>query len=178
MSSTTCRVLLSCLVAGWAASALRADDPTPERKYRAALLKAAKARDAAIEAARAEYLTTLKDQLLEETKKGNLDAAVALRSKVNRVEAQAKAAQSIVKRLAGTSWVSAGGVTFQWGEDGTFYHAGRERPCVPLDGQRLVAVIASGQVVVLEFDDKFTKFDQYSAKVSEKPIASGTRTQK
>src|SRR5262245_51939855 len=158
---------ISCVLAASAAAAVRAEDPSAEKKYRAAVTKAAKAKDAAIEAARAEYLATLKDQLLEETKKGNLDAAVALRSTINRVEAHAKATQSILKRLAGTSWVAGGGVTYQWSEDGTLIQAGRERACVPLDGRRVIAVIASGQVVVLEFDEKFTKFEQYSAKVGE-----------
>jgi hypothetical protein len=171
-------VMVSCIAVACVAAAARGEDPAAERKYRAALVTAAKARDAAVEAARAEYLAALKQQLVDETKKGNLDAAVAVRAKLNRVESQARAAQSIVKRLAGTSWVTAGGASFQWGEDGTLYHAGRERPCLPLDGQRVLVVMASSQVAILEFDEKFTKFDQFSSRVSDKPAATGTRAAK
>jgi hypothetical protein len=178
MTSTTHKILATGLLVCVPMGVVWAEDVSAERKYRAALVKAAKAKEAAVEAARAEYLATLKDRLLEETKKGNLDAAVALRTKVNRVESQARAANSIIKRLANTSWVAGGGVAFQWGEDGTFYYGGRERACEPIDGRRVVAVIASGQVVILEFDEGFMKFNQYSTKVSDKPVAIGTRSQK
>jgi hypothetical protein len=127
------------------AAAARGEDPSPERAYWAALVKAAKARDAAVDAARADYLAALKEQMLAETKKGNLDAAVAVRSKINRLEAQARETKSILKRLAGTTWTVPGGPTFQWAEDGTLYHAGRERPCAPIDAHRVVVVLASGQ---------------------------------
>src|SRR3954471_17279064 len=97
MMTSAFRILgVSCVLFAWASSS-RAEDLSAEKKYRSAVIKAAKERDSAIEAARAEYLAALKDQLLEETKKGNLDAAVALRSKVNRVESQAKATQSILR---------------------------------------------------------------------------------
>jgi hypothetical protein len=156
----------------------RGAEPSPEKAYWAALAKAAKAHEAAIDAARADYLAALKEQMLEETKKGNLDGAVTIRSKINRLETQGRDARSLMNRLAGTTWTVAGGPSFQWAEDGTLYHAGRERPCEPIDSRRLVVVLASGQVNVLEFDEKFTKFDQFPAKVGDKPVATATRAKK
>jgi hypothetical protein len=175
MTSVIRRLVVSCVAAGLAGAAARGEDPSAEQKYRSALVKAAKAREAAIESARAEYLASLKEQMVEETKKGNLDAAVAVRAKLNGVEAQARAAKSIIRRLAGTTWTTGGGVAFQWADDGTLYHAGRERPCLPLDGQRVVVAGPSGQLEILEFDEKFTKFDQYTARVGDKPAAIGKR---
>jgi hypothetical protein len=176
MSSTIRTVMLSWVAIGCMVAVARGEDPTAEHKYRAALVRAAKARETAVDAARAEYIASLKEQLMEETKKGNLDAAVALRAKVNQVEAQARAVQSIGKKLSGTKWVIAGGASFQWTEDGTLYHAGRERPWTPLDAQRVIVVVASGQVAILEFDERFTKFDQYFTRVNDKPTATGTRS--
>jgi hypothetical protein len=171
-------LVVATLAIVWVSATARGEDPDAERAYWAALIKAARAHDAAIDAARADYLAALKEQMLEETKKGNLDGAVAVRSKINRLETQGRDTRSLMKRLAGTTWTVPGGPSFQWTEDGTLYHAGRERPCEPIDSRRLVVVLASGQVSVLEFDEKLTKFDQFAAKVGEKPVATATRAKR
>ena len=64
------------------------DAASAERSYQAAIEKANKDRSAAIALAATEYARALKEVVAAETKKGNLDAALAARDKLKAVEAR------------------------------------------------------------------------------------------
>ncbi len=151
------------------------DPAAADKKYKANLDAAAKVHEESVAAAKAEYTAALKTEMTEETKKGNLEGAVAIRDKLKKVEAAAKESQSILKKLAGTSWANTNGVTFQWKEDGTLLRNGKELPCFALDLQRVAVVFSESHIDVFLFDDKLSKFEQFNTKGTGMPLFAGKR---
>lgn len=176
MTSVIRLLVLSVATCTFAGMSSAQDATTADQKFKAALEAASKVHEEAVAAARSEYVAALKVQMAEETKKGNLDGAVGIRDKLKKFDAPAKESQSVLKKLAGTNWANTNSVSFQWKEDGTFYHNGKEQPCFALDAQRVAVVFGNSHIDILLFDEKFTKFEQFNTKGSDKPLMTGKRT--
>jgi hypothetical protein len=153
-------------------SACWAQEPSPaEEKYRAALAKASAAHAAAVTAARSEFIDALKVEMTEETKKGDLDAAIAVRDRIQRLEAAVEG--NILADLAGTSWLDSLSTVYKFHADGTFStNAGaenkkdaklRKATMVPFTVGSDTVVIAGWNRCydILIFDQERTEFSRY-----------------
>jgi hypothetical protein len=149
------------------------DAATPETVYRGAIAKADKEHAAALATATSDYVRGLKEALTTQMKKGNLDAALAIRDRLKAVEGESGG--SPLDKLAGTRWVANKGATFEWRPDGTFLHKGGVRPCVVVDANRVIIFFEHKRVDVLEFDKGFTKFDHWVLSSPPAAVESGHR---
>jgi hypothetical protein len=129
---------------------------------------------AAVAAATAEYVRILKEAVVVETKKGDLDAALAVRDKIKAIECKASIG-SLLPKLAGTHWIADKGATFEWKADSTFLHKGGVRPCIAVDATHLVIYFDPTRVDVLEFDKDLTKFERFQLSSQPKSIEAGKR---
>ena len=132
---------------------------------------------AAVAAATAEYVRILKEAVVVETKKGDLDAALAVRDKIKAIECKASIG-SLLPKLAGTNWIADKGATFEWKADSTFLHKGGVRPCIAIDATRVVNFFDNTRVDVLVFDKELTKFEHCKLSSQPKPLEAGKRAAK
>jgi len=147
----------------------------PVEEYRQAMAIAQEQFQESAGIATAQYIAALKQSLTEETKKGNLEAAIAIRDQIKSLEQVSPIANVIVDKLAGTDWVNSNGVPFQWKEDGTFLHHGVPRASVPIDSRRVAIVFANAKVGVLVFNDSFTTFEQWGHESQDRPLFKGKK---
>lgn len=170
--------IFTLLISGGRLSAQ--DAGSADKKYAAAIEKADKDRAAAVAAATAEYVRSLKELMAAQTKKGDLDAALATRERIKVVEAGAAPAPAAsgANPLAGTSWVTDKGATFEWKPDGTFLHKGGPRPCVKVDATRYVIYFDNARLDLIQFDKELTKFEHWQFSTNGKSLESGKRAGK
>jgi len=171
------KVFFACFAILFTASLLQplaclAEEPSPaEKKYQAALAKAAEAHAAAVNAARTGFVEELKAEMTRQTKEGNLDKAIVIRERIQRLEAMTDA--SILADLADTSWMDSLSTVYKFHKDGTFStNAGaenkknaklRKASAVPITvGSDTVVIAAWNRCYdILIFDKERTEFQRY-----------------
>jgi tetratricopeptide (TPR) repeat protein len=77
--------------------------------------------------------------------------------------AEAAAADSVKKKLAGTKWLNSVQATFEWGKDGRFFYNGEERDWKAVDARSVQIVFGPDDVDTLVFDESFGEFEQLIA---------------
>jgi hypothetical protein len=165
-------LVLGCFVSGHDL-ALSQESSAAEQNYNAAVAAA----NEAIAGARSKLIAALTAEMTSETKKGNLDGAVAIRSKIRNLELQ-DAKAGLLRRLADTTWTSdaADGktYTFQFNKQGILAINGAIQNSYPLDERHFAFIrFGSRETFVLEFDEDFRKFEQYWGKGQQKPGSIG-----
>jgi hypothetical protein len=159
--------------------AIAQDAAQADKVYQAAVEKADKQRSIAIAAADTDYIQALKKVVTAETKKGNLDAALEARNKLNAVDKKEKTEgvpaviwnrNALMAKLAGTKWGTTKKVIFEWKMDGTFLHKGGPRICVPVGPTKAIIYFDNNRVDVLEFNKELTQVDHWQLTSSSGPI--------
>lgn len=146
-----------------------------DQRYAAAIKKAENERAKSLERARNEFVEGLEKVLVAETKKGNLDSAIAIREKLRFLGAHGSPKGNLLVLLRGTNWVNSNGIEFKWEKDGSFLHAGTPRSCSLVSDDAVAIFFDVGHVDVLQFNAERTSFEQYSCRSEESPLFTGQR---
>ena len=184
-----CRVFaISVLCALFISPICPAADTSPaEQKYLADLSKLAEAHSAAVKTARRGFIEALKEEMKEETKKGNLDGAVAIRDRIQRLEAIKDG--NVIADLANSSWLDTLSTVYKFHDDGTFStNAGAEnkkdaklrRSAAPVFtvGSDTVVIAAWNRCYdILIFDEERKEFSRHHFQFDKNtpPFSTGRR---
>ena len=143
---------------------IRAEEPTNQaaEKFRSDMIAARKDYDQAVANASAEYVKSLKVALTDKMQHNDLDAAVFIREQIKWLEKEHKTGNVIMDKLAGTTWVNANKVTWEWKKDGSLFHNGQQVLCIPIDAKRVVVIFKNNWVQQFIFDDNYQKFEQWA----------------